>query len=497
MTSDEDRGHEEKTAIDIDENGDGDEEKGREKETFDHNPEDDENKNEENNLLIDNDSNEGSGKEDDEKENEERGREQENFDEYLNADEGGASSCRVIRDIWIWITAGDFYKVPLKDGEKETLFERTDTKFAKKVERNSILFGMLSRVIMLGLLIGTQSFVSILRPTSGTLENAEGRSSTIVYRNDTICKENYIFDGDFVIALTDLATVDVESSCPDEDGDRFAKRILYPYCGFFLLLVWFVMKVFVSHVEETAKQTGKLDEGTDFCFYNFFVSSYRIIGATIYKLMGLSLQIIIAPLAALNPLTAINFDNQQIGMSVVTTISFREPEFMYYIVLLSGFATVCAIVIGLIICEMVLELICPCLYGHWKYPIGKCAPKVGYYLLMLCLLLFTATVIPLKIIPTWAATVKKTKACVDNTDTENTNYDTCINGAKDAFLLFFQKDVFNFPSAWWPKGLSINLQAINTFQIISAMITAPSILMQFVQILALALDGVIYIYRLF
>jgi len=493
MTSDEDRGHEEKTAIDIDENGDGDEEKGREKETFDHNPEDDENKNEENNLLIDNDSNEGSGKEDDEKENEERGREQENFDEYLNADEGGASSCRVIRDIWIWITAGDFYKVPLKDGEKETLFERTDTKFAKKVERNSILFGMLSRVIMLGLLIGTQSFVSILRPTSGTVENAEGRSSITVYRNDTICTENSLGDLDFVIALTDNATVDVESSCPDEDEDK----LVYPYVGFVLLLVWFVMKVFVSHVEETAKQTGKLDEGTDFCLYNFFVSSYRIVGAAICKLMGLSLQIIIVPLAALYPNTAINLDNQQIGISLVTTISFRVSDLTYYQVLLSGFAIVCVIVIGLIIFEMVLELICPCLYGHWKYPIGKCAPKVGYYLLMLCLLLFTGIVIAFKIIPTWIDTVNKTRNCVDNTDTENTNYDACINGAKDAFLLFFKKDVFNFPSAWWPKGLSINLQAINTFQIISAMITAPSILMQFVQILALALDGVIYIYRLF
>jgi len=422
-------------------------------------------------------------------ENKEQGKEKETFVDNDTDDENSDTKHDIIMN---WIMVKDWYKVPLKPGEKSSFARRLDTKFATQFYRASILLGALFKITTVALLIGYSPSVSILRTVPGPNNNYDlGKISQRFPHNeskscDEIFEEKKPSASEFIISFANSTTSSI-SSCPDESFDEFLRKVA-PYVMIMIVVAWFVLKVFLSQVQETTKRTQEADMGCDCCLYDSFVSCFRIIGGALYLLMDVALQTIIAPLASLN----LKRQSSAIWVGVY--------NFLLLQILLVAFAIACAVIVLLILFEAVLRFICPIrCCGDWKYPIGSLGRKVGYYLLMVCLFSFVCIAIPLNVL-TMINIVNEHNTCgysitIDgdgdgNVITSNSGCDL------DILLDIIWKilgDIFSIPSEWWPQGLTATSYVVNTFNIAGAFSIAPSILLSFVGILAHMLDGLVYI----
>jgi len=435
----------------IDSNDIEDEERGTEKDSF-----------------IDNDENKI----------ESQGEENESFVDNDTDDENSGKKHDLIMN---WIMVKDWYKQPLKPGERSSFARRVDTKFVKQFQRAAIIFGALFKIIAVATLIGYSPSVSIIRtvPTPENNYDFGELSERFSHNESRSCDE--ISDEpqpDFIISFSN-STTSLKSSCPDEGFDE-GLRMVVPYVMILLVVAWFVLKVFLSQVQETAKRTKEADIGSDYCLYNGFVSCFRMIGMVIYQLMDIALQNIIAPIALLN------FQRES------SAIWIGYYEFMLLVITIGTFASTCAVITSLVLFEAAVRFICCArCCGDWRYPIGSLGPKVGYYLLVVCLFIFVVIVIPLKILALLEF-VKENNTC---------GYDITSNdsGCKVNFFLDFIRkivgDIFGIPREWWPSGLPAFSLVVSTFNILGAFSIAPSILLSFVGVLANILDGLVHIYQ--
>jgi len=384
---------------------------------------------------------------------------------------------------------------------KKSWATKCDTRHTETFQRCGLIIGLLFRMLTIALIYGVKSQTSVFRTSR---DDGGGNRTGLPLVQDTSFFDFDEIDGMDFLNITsdtcDSSTIDYTfsgsserafilefssnttdilqrlSSCPDIDNFF---RIIFPWITIITIFTWFILKGFLSNLQQKVKGKRLDDERRPSgAILSRIFSCMRYSEDVVLALIDLSLQSILEPISMLQLTTRENF---RLDLTHFDTI-FISVLLLGILVLFVACIAVVVLETLAIILEKILKIFSRA--SPLTIPRGKFGPCIAYYMIVIGLFLFgilTQIKFILRGIGIYSECIQDNMVnkCVDRVD------------VAQKISQSFISSLFTIPTEWWPANVSDPEPAIFTmtiFNFIAVGAIAPSAIISLLTIIGFVID---------